>query len=190
MRAQRDDWLSVGWQYLVIRGVVALVFGIVAMVWPTETALAFAFLWGVWALADGLGSLLQAFQPGVTRGSRWLLVAMGVIALAAGLFAVTSPAVTATALTWILGIWLVVRGLFEVVSAFGSSSGAPRALTFLGAGLDLLLGILFMANPGAGAAGISFVLGLAAFAWGLVFTGVGLWVRRQAGEMTSGGAPA
>lgn len=177
----RDDWLGVGWKYLVLRGGVAIVFGIVAMAWPQSTATALAFLWGVWALADGFGSLLQAFQPADSRGSRWLLVPMGLLAVAAGLIAVTSPAMTAVALTWVLGIWLLLRGLIEVVGAFGASTGVPRGLLLLGAGLDVLLGVLFVANPGGGAVGISVLLGLAALAWGLVFTGIGLWVRREAG---------
>ena len=181
----REDWLGVGWTYLLLRGVVAIVFGIVAMVWPQSTATALAFLWGVWALADGFGSLLQAFQPADTRGSRWLLIVTGVLALAAGLIAVTSPAMTAVALTWVLGIWLVLRGAIEVVSAFGSSPGVPRGLLFLGAALDVLLGVLFVANPGGAVVGISVVLGLAALAWGLVFTAIALWVRRQTAS-TSG----
>ena len=176
----REDWLGVGWTYLVLRGAVAIVFGIVAMVWPQSTATALAFLWGVWALADGFGSLLQAFQPADSRSSRWLLVPMGLLAVAAGLVAVTSPAMTAVALTWVLGIWLLLRGLIEAVAAFGASAGVPRGLLFLGAGLDVLLGVLFVANPGGAAVGLSVLLGLTALAWGLVFTGIGLWVRREA----------
>ena len=177
----REDWLGVGWKYLVLRGAVAIVFGIVAMVWPQSTATALAFLWGVWALADGFGSLLQAFQPADSRSSRWLLVPMGLLAVVAGLVAVTSPAMTAVALTWVLGVWLLLRGLIEAVAAFGSSAGVPRGLLFLGAGLDVLLGVLFVANPGGAAVGLSVLLGLTALAWGLVFTGIGLWVRREAG---------
>ena len=123
----REDWLGVGWKYLVLRGAVAIVFGIVAMVWPQSTATALAFLWGVWALADGLGSLLQAFQPADSRSSRWLLVPMGLLALVAGLVAVTSPAMTAVALTWVLGIWLVVALASALAAAigYGLFAGAP-----------------------------------------------------------------
>lgn len=176
----REDWLGVAWTYLVLRGVVGIVFGVVAMVWPQSTATALAFLWGVWALADGFGSLLQASQPADSRGSRWWLIVTGVLAMAAGVIAVTSPAMTAVALTWVLGIWLVLRGVIEVVAAFGSSSGLPRGLLLLGAALSVLLGVLFVANPGGAVVGLSVLLGLTALAWGLVFTGFGLWVRREA----------
>ena len=121
----REDWLGIGWKYLVLRGAVAVVFGIVAMVWPQSTATALAFLWGVWALADGFGSLLQAFQPADSRSSRWLLVPMGLLAVVAGLVAVTSPAMTAVALTWVLGIWLLLRGLIEARRRVRVVVGSP-----------------------------------------------------------------
>ncbi len=180
-----QDWLNAGWKFLIVRGVVAIVFGIVAISWPQSTAIAFALLWGVWALADGLGSLLQAFSPDSVGTPRWLLVVMGVIALLAGFFAVTSPAMTAVTLTWILGIWLLVRGAFELMAAFGSTTAVPRGLLYLGAALDLLLGVLFVANPGRGVIGIAVLLGLTAVAWGVVFVAVGFWVRREAKALTT-----
>ncbi len=175
-----SDWLSVGWKVLVARGAAAVVFGILAMVWPLETATALALLWGLWALADGIGSLAQAFWPGAGSGARWLLVAMGAIALIAGIFAVTSPAVTAVALTWILGVWLIARGIFELAAAAMSTTTVPRGLLALAGLVDLVLGVLFAANPGKGAVGIAFVLGLVAFLWGVVFLLIGLWLRREA----------
>ena len=173
------DWFSVSWKALVVRGAVAIVFGILAMVWPLKTATALALLWGVWALADGIGSLAQAFWPGAGSGSRGLLAAMGAIALIAGIFAVTSPAVTAVALTWILGIWLMARGVFELGAALTSTTAVPRGMLVLVGLIDLLLGVLFAANPGKGAVGIAFVLGLTALAWGVVVVLTGLWVRHE-----------
>jgi len=175
-----SDWLSTGWKVLVARGAIALVFGVLAMAWPLETATALALLWGIWAIADGFGSLAQGFWPGAGSDSRWLLVAMGAIALIAGIVAVTSPQVTAVALTWILGIWLIARGLFELWAAVTSSTTVPRGLLALAGLVDLLLGVLFAANPGKAVTGIAFVLGLVAFVWGVVFVLVGLWVRREA----------
>jgi len=74
------DWLTLGWKMLLVRGAIGIVFGILAIVWPIETAIAFALLWGIWALADGIGSIVQAFQP-ESKGNRVWLVVLGVIAL-------------------------------------------------------------------------------------------------------------
>ena len=172
------DWLTGGWKMLVVRGAIAIVFGIMAISWPIETAVALALLWGFWALLDGVGSLVQAFQP-ESRGGRPWLVFIGVVALIAAFFAIFSPAVTAVTLTWILGIWLIVRRLFEAVGAFSSSRQTPRWLLLASAALSLLLGILFVANPGAAAVGLAVWLGITAVIWGAVFVVMGLAMRRE-----------
>ena len=171
------DLLSVGWKLLLVRGVIAIVFGIVAIAWPVSTAIALALLWGIWALFDGVGSLVQAFQP-ESRGSRVWLVIMGLVALVAAFFAIFSPAVTAVALTWILGIWLIVRGVFEAIGAFSSSLLLPRWLLLVGAALSLLLGVLFVSNPGRAAVAIAVWLGVAALIWGGVFVAMAIAIRR------------
>jgi uncharacterized membrane protein HdeD (DUF308 family) len=174
------NWMNLSWKVLVARGAMGILFGVVAIAAPVSTALAFALLWGIWALADGVGAIAQAFAPGGTPGARVLLVVMGAVALLAGVFAVTSPAVTAVTLTYVLGIWLVVRGVFELVAAIASTTAVPRALLVGGGLVDVLLGVLFVANPGRAAVGISVVLGLTAVVWGLVFVVVGLVVRSGA----------
>ena len=145
---------------LVLRGVLGIIFGIVAMVWPVTTAIALALMWGVWAVVDGISALAQAFQPEAI-GKGWL-VAMGTLGLLAGLFAIFRPGVTAVGLTWVLGIWLVVRGLFELFGAFSSTIAQPRWLLFLSAALSIVLGLLFAFNPGTSAVAVAFWLGLMA----------------------------
>jgi uncharacterized membrane protein HdeD (DUF308 family) len=172
------DWLNLSWKLLVARGVIGIIFGFMAMVWPDLTIIALVVLWGFWALMDGIGAFVQAFQPGAV--GRWWLVAMGVIALAAAFLAIFRPSVTAVALTWILGIWLIVRGLFELVGAFASSRPTPRWLLVASGLLSMLIGFLFTANPGTGAIAVAVWIGLMALAWGVVFVGAGLMARRAA----------
>jgi len=170
--------LNVGWKMLVVRGVIGIIFGILAIVWPISTAIALMVLWGFWALVDGVGSLVQAFQP-ESQGSRLGLAFLGVIAVIAAFFAIFSPAVTVETLTWILGIWLILRGVFEAIGAFSNQRSTPRWLLFLGAALSILLGVFFVANPGRGAVGIAVWLGIIALAWGAVFVVMGLVMRRE-----------
>ena len=181
------DWLNLSWKMLMTRGALAIVFGILAMVWPLETAIALAVLFGVWALVDGIGSFAQAFEKGTPTSGRVLLVVMGVAALIAAFFAIFSPAVAAVTLTLILGIWLIVRGAFEVFAAFAATRDAPRWLLLLSAGVDVVLGVLFVANPGASAVAIAWVLGLVAVVWGVAFMATGFVVRR--GEHGATAAP-
>ena len=181
------DWLSLSWKMLMVRGSLAIVFGFLAMVWPLETAIALALLFGVWALVDGVGSFAQAFEKGTPTSARVLLIVMGVVALIAAFFAIFSPAVAAVTLTWILGIWLIVRGAFEVFAAFSATRDAPRWLLLVTAGVDVILGVLFVANPGSSALAIAWVLGLVAIVWGIAFLATGVIVRR--GEHAAEAAP-
>ncbi|MFC6162239.1 HdeD family acid-resistance protein [Kribbella sp. NPDC058693] len=185
------DWLTLGWKMLLVRGAIGIIFGILAIVWPIHTAIALALLWGIWALVDGIGSIAQAFQP-ESKGSRLWLVTLGVIALIAAFFAITSPGMAATTLTWILGIWLIVRGIFELAGAFSSQQVVPRWLLVLSGLLSILIGVLFAANPGAGAVSVAVVLGVTALVWGVVLIGVGFSVRRElhSGPAHSSPSPA
>ena len=174
----RDDWLSLAWKVLVARGVVGIVFGVVALVWPGETAVAFVVLWGIWALVDGIGSVAEGFSSD-PPGPRWIHLLMGAASLVVAFFAIFSPSMTATTLTWILGIWLIVRGLSEFASALLGRSGGSRGMLVALGVVDLVLGVLFAANPGRAAVGITAILGLVAILWGVVFLIVGLFVRAQ-----------
>jgi len=169
---------DVGWKVLIARGVIGVVFGIVAIVWPVETVTALVVLWGIWALVEGISCLVQAARP-EPGASRLVSVLLGVVGLVAAFFAIFSPQVTAETLTWILGLWLIIRGLFEVLGAFSNSLLAPRWLILLSAALSILLGIFFVANPGRAAVGVAVLLGLTAVAWGIVFVVVGLLARRE-----------
>ncbi len=182
-----QDWLNVGWKILMLRGALAVVFGIVAMVAPITTVVAFVLLWGIWALADGVGAIAQGLQNDGEK-SRWLLFAMGAISLLAAAIAITNPVSTGVTLTWILGVWLLMRGAFELAGAFSATSAAPRGLLFLGAALDIALGLLFFLNPGRSAVTIAVVLGITAVAWGVALLGVGFWMRREASTLTEGAA--
>ena len=168
--------LTLGWRPLVLRGVIAVVFGIVAMAWPSLTIDVLVVLFGVWAFLDGLAALGVAF--GDTRTvPRWVLIVTGVASLVVAFFAIFSPGIAAEAITWVLGAWLLARGVLEVVVALVDRIGSSRWVTLLNALVDVLLGTLLVTNPGGAAVGIAFILGLVAFVWGLAWIALGVWMR-------------
>jgi uncharacterized membrane protein HdeD (DUF308 family) len=170
--------LSRDWTYLVLRGAIAVVFGVVAMLWPRSTVAALAVLWGVWALVDGASTLAQADAARTDR-ARWTLLATGALSLVVACLAILSPGLTAVALTWLLGLWLTARGVLECVLALVDQVGSARWVALIGALVDLFLGSLFLSNPGRGAVGIAVVLGFCALVWGLALLGLGLWARSR-----------
>jgi uncharacterized membrane protein HdeD (DUF308 family) len=178
----KDESLSLAWKILVARGIVGLVFGVIALAWPGETVVAFVILWGIWALVDGIGSLVEGFGTG-PGSPRWLHLLMGLASLIVAFFAIFSPSMTASALTWLVGIWLIVRGAFELGAAALGSGLTGRGFLVASGVVDLVLGVLFAANPGRAAVGIAWLLGLVAIVWGLVFLVIGFVVRKQLNQL-------
>ena len=105
-----------------------------------------------------------------------MLLVQGALGVVLGLLIVTHPGMSASVVTWLAGVWFVVRGLLEAFAAFGTS---PRGLLLASAAIDIVLGVLFMVNPGGSAKGITIVLGIVALAWGIALVVIGFAWRRQ-----------
>ena len=163
--------------YLLVSGALAVVFGIVAALFPVGTAITLVILWGVYALVDGIAAVIMAFSPSGAK-SRLFLLVTGVIGIAAGLFAVFRPVSSAVALAWVLGIWLLIRGVIEIAGAFSSKAATPRWLQVLGGVFWLVAGWLMISFPGVAAQSISLWIGILAIVWGIVLLVVGWQVRR------------
>lgn len=183
-----EDSMKLRWTTLLLRGGIGIVFGVLAMAWPDETVVVLVVLWGCWALVEGvlmIGSV--GFVQG--GGAKAALVVIGVLSLLVAFFALFQPWVAAATLTWFLGIWLVVRGILEIVGAFTGPVGGGRWVLVLGGVVDGAIGVLFMANPGTAALSIAWLLGLLAFVWGVVFVVIALGVRHTAAKLSSSGPP-
>jgi uncharacterized membrane protein HdeD (DUF308 family) len=177
------DLLTAAWKTLVVRGVIGIVLGIVLIAWPQATIVVLMVLLGIWALIDGIGLAVSAFSKDATAGARLLFAVMALVALVVAFFAIFRPGVAASAVTWVIGIWLLVRGLFELVGAFSSTIAAPRWLLILGALLDLVLGWLFVTHSGTAALAIAVLIGILTVAWGVVFVVLGIATRSAAKDL-------
>jgi len=171
------DLLTAAWKLLLLRGVIGIVLGILLVAWPQATIVVLMVLIGIWALIDGIGLAAQVFAKGAPTGQRVLFGVMALVALGVALFAIFSPDKAASVLTWVIGIWLLVRGAFELVGAFNSTISAPRWLLVLSALLDLVLGWVFVTHPGKAAVGVAVIIGILAIAWGVVFIVLALAAR-------------
>jgi uncharacterized membrane protein HdeD (DUF308 family) len=166
---------SMTWKSALLRGAIAIVLGIIAIFWPDTAIFTFMLIWGLWALVDGVMTLFLAFQPDL-RAARTMLIVQGALGVVFGLLIVTHPGISASVVTWLAGIWFVVRGMLEALAAFGAS---PKAMLLASAAIDIVLGVLFMANPGGSAKGITVLLGIVALLWGIALVVIGLAWRKQ-----------
>ena len=166
---------------LLVFGAVSVVFGLIAAFFPIATAVTLVVLWGIYALIDGITAAVLAFSR-EGRQARGFLIFAAVVGIAAGLFAVFQPIRSAVALAWVLGIWLIIRGVMELIGAFTNPQGQSRWLLALGGLLWLVAGVLVVSFPGVAALSISLWLGVLAIIWGIALLVAGVQVRKVAKE--------
>src|SRR3954451_2758028 len=162
MQMKREIWL------LVLRGVVAIVFGVLAILWPGVTLLALALLFGAYVLVDGVLTMIGAFRrrDGATQRTAYILI--GLLSIAAGAVALLWPRVTALVLVVLVGAWAVVTGLLAIVAA----TRAPNGWLPIVVGVaSIVAGILIFMNPGAGAFALALLIGVYALVGGVFWAG-------------------
>ena len=184
-----EDGLPFQWQLEVVSGATALILCVIAMVWPLETAAAVVILWGVLILLDGIGMAVVGFLGGGTPG-RGLLLAGAAVAVLVALVAIFRPNVAAATAVWVVGVWLVIRGLVEGAQAFLSASGSTLWMLLAGAALTVGLGVLFLWKPGGSVVALAFVLGLLTALRGVALLVSGLRTRQVARHTSLGHAVA
>jgi len=168
--------LSAHWGWLAVRGVIAIVFGILAFVWPGFTITTLAIVWGAYAIVDGLFALAYGFR-GKTR--RWAYAFVGLIGLAAGLIAMLWPNETAIILVLIIGWWAVVAGIFEIFYAIQNRrANAHPWLVGLSGLLSVAFGLFVVSHPGAGAISLVWLIGAYAILYGLLMIVAASQLRR------------
>ncbi len=161
------------WPLILVRGVAALVFGIVCFVWPVISLLALVLLWGVYALVDGIGAIVWG-----ARARWWSMVAVGAVSVLAGLIAFFWPGITALALLYLIAAWAIIRGGVEIAAAIRLRRWIENEWLLGLAGLaSIAFGVLVALFPGAGALSVVWLIGIFAVVFGALAIGVALRLR-------------
>jgi uncharacterized membrane protein HdeD (DUF308 family) len=163
---------------LIVRGVLALAVGIIALAWPSVTILALVILFATYAfIAAGLQAMRAFSSPAAGPVFGHLL--LGLADLAAGVIALAWPGPTALVLVLIVGIWAVIAGIVEIAAAFGAGEPAgTRALFTLGGLASVAFGVVLCARPGIGAVTLALLFGLFSLVYGAWMLVQGIELRR------------
>lgn len=163
---------------LVLRTVLAVAFGLVALFWPDLTLLALTIAFGVYAILDGVATVVDAVRH--RRRSRWWLGFLGGLAsVAAGVLALIWPGITAVALAIVVGIWAVVTGLAELATAFRLRQAGGRIWLLALAGvLWVAAGALILVRPAAGAIALAVIVGVFAVVYGATIGALAVTLRQ------------
>jgi uncharacterized membrane protein HdeD (DUF308 family) len=168
------------WWVLLVRGICAVLFGLLAFTWPGLTLFALVILYGAYALADGVTAIWLAFAGGPHENGRmwWQMLIVGLLGIAAGIVTFAWPGVTALVLLVLIACWAIVRGIFEIAAAIRLRKVIEHEWMLAAAGvLSVLFGIVLLARPGAGALALIWVIGAFAIIWGAVAIGLSFKLR-------------
>lgn len=162
--------LSRNWWLVALRGLAAIVFGVLAFVWPAITLWALVLLFGAYMLVDGIFAIVAAVRAAGREARWWLLLIEGVLGVLAGLVAAFWPGLTALALLYFIAAWAIVSGILEIAGAIRlrREIEGEWALGLSGA-LSLLFGVLLVVIPApAGLLSLVWLIGAYALAFGVL----------------------
>jgi uncharacterized membrane protein HdeD (DUF308 family) len=163
---------------LILRGVLAVIVGIIALAWPSATILALVILFAIYAFMDAGFEAVRAFNSGKAGPVVGHLL-LALLDLAAGVIALVWPAPTALALVLVVGIWAFVGGFLEIFSAFDSGETAGTRAMYIVTGLVWIeFGVVLFARPGVGAVTLALLFGLFNLIAGATLITRGIEVRK------------
>src|SRR6266540_2610286 len=168
------------WWLLLLRGIAAIVFGVLAFIWPGLTLITLVLLYGAYALVDGAIALVAALTGGAKPVPTWWLVVVGLLGIAAGLVTFLWPGITALVLIVFIGAWAIAHGIFEIVGAIKLRKEIDNEWWLILAGaLSVIFGLVVLAAPGAGALGLIWAIGAYSIAFGILLVGLSLRLRKH-----------
>jgi uncharacterized membrane protein HdeD (DUF308 family) len=177
------------WWLVLLRGIAAIVFGILALAWPGVTLVSLVLLWGAWALVDGVTALVAGWKARDGAKPMWQIVLVGLVGIAAGVLTFLMPGVTAIALLIMIAVWAIVSGVFQIIAAIRLRREiANEWMLILSGALSVVFGALMIISPGAGALAVLWVIGSFAIAFGVLLVILAFRLKKHAVAPTQAAA--
>jgi uncharacterized membrane protein HdeD (DUF308 family) len=170
--------LSRNWWLLALRGLAAIVFGILAFVWPEATITALVMLFGAYALVEGVLAAAMALTNVVGR-RRWWVLLEGLTSIAIAVITLLWPGVTALALLYLIAAWAIVTGVLEILAAIELRREISNEWLLILSGIaSVVFGVLVIVFPGAGALSVLWMIALYAVVFGALLVALSFRVRK------------
>jgi uncharacterized membrane protein HdeD (DUF308 family) len=172
--------LARNWWLILLRGVCAVIFGILAFVWPGITLVTLVLLYGAFAFVDGVFALWAGIAGG-SPAPRWWLILVGLLGIAAGIVAAVLPGMTALVLLYFIAFWAIAIGVMQIIGAIRVRKEIDNEWMLIASGIvSVLFGIIVLVAPGAGALGLLFVIGIYAIIYGVTLIGFAFRLKKHA----------
>jgi uncharacterized membrane protein HdeD (DUF308 family) len=161
--------LARNWWLVALRGVIGILFGIGAFVWPGATLAALVLLFGAYVLVDGVFALFTGISMRRQMNRWWLIALEGIAGIILGVLTFRSPDVTALVLLTFIAVWSILTGIFAIATAVQLRKViANEWLMILSGIVSIVFGVLLIVQPGPGALSIVWLLGAYALLFGIL----------------------
>ena len=179
------------WIFAIIRGVLAIIFGLIALFSPIATAVALAILIGAYAIVNGVFDIIEAIRH---RGSSSMVfrIVLGAVSILFGILVLVWPGISLAILVIMVGIWAIIIGIIQIVASVRHRAVPHSGWVWgiIGGALSILFGILVLIWPGTGLVSIIWIVGIWAIVWGITLVVLGVQLRRAASTTEAGASPA
>jgi uncharacterized membrane protein HdeD (DUF308 family) len=167
------------WWLVLLRGILMVLFGIIALVRPGIALLTLVYLFGFYAVLDGISAIMIGVRSRGEPHRGWMVV-QGVVSVLAGVVALVWPGITALALLFVVAFWAIVLGIGEIGGAFAlRRRGSDTWGWTLAAGiLNVVFGVVLVAWPASGILTLVWLVGIFTLAGGLMLIVLAFRVRK------------
>jgi uncharacterized membrane protein HdeD (DUF308 family) len=147
---QRLNTFAANWRALALRGLVALLFGLVVLFWPGLVFAVLAVLFGIYAVVDGAITFVPALRSSERGARRWLPLSEGAVGVIAGLVAFLLSGMSANGLVYVIVGWALATGVLKILTAIVLRAEVENGWLLAGSGaLSVLFGVLLAALAGS-----------------------------------------
>lgn len=178
--------IAQSWWLYALRGVAAIIFGVLALTRPGATVLALVLVFGFYAIADGVLAIVAAFQMRQLAKDWWVVLLEGLAGILVGIIALVYPSVTAVALYLLIAFWAVFTGIMEIIAAIRLRHEIENEWSLILTGvLSIILGVVLIIFPLVGAVGLVWTIGIYAILFGLLMLYLAFTVRGVASRLAA-----
>ncbi len=171
--------LAKNWWLLLLRGIAAIAFGVIAFLWPGITLVALTYLFGIYAIVDGVVAVWAAFNASGDAGPRWWLGLSGVVSILAGIVAFAYTGITALLLLMFIAVWAIIIGVLQLYAAARLWKVIENDWWLILSGLlSIAFGAVLIAWPGTGALAVIWTIAWFAVFFGCMFIGLAFELRK------------
>ena len=171
--------LARNWWLFLLRGLAAVIFGVLSFAWPGLSLVTLILFFGAYALVDGAFALAAAIVGRGNAAVRWWLVVVGLLGIGVGVATFLMPVLTALMLLYFIAGWVIATGILQIIGAIELRKVIDDEWwLILDGAFSVLFGILLFIMPGAGALALIWLIALFAIAYGILMVGFAFKVKK------------